>query len=155
MKKYKIIPLLTTMILIISSCAVMAKPANRCLPEIPLCYNIEHGWLGVEITDGEIEGLVDIIHGAYITDVLNYSPAYEAGIRPGDLVTEINGIEVRNAKELISELQKTHPGEEVFLRTTLINEKGYYRNVDFDAYLTNTGNKQNLEGVKNANNPSV
>jgi Do/DeqQ family serine protease len=46
------------------------------------------------------------VDGAVITEVAPNSPAYEAGLRPGDVITEINREEVKNARDAVAKTEK-------------------------------------------------
>ena len=48
----------------------------------------------------------DNVKGAVITEVRPNSPAYEAGLRPGDVITEINKQSVKNADEAVRLTEK-------------------------------------------------
>ena len=48
----------------------------------------------------------DNVKGAVITEVRPNSPAYEAGLRPGDVITEINKQSVKNADEAVKLTEK-------------------------------------------------
>ena len=48
----------------------------------------------------------DNVKGAVITEVRPNSPAYEAGLRPGDVITEINKQSVKNAEEAVKLTEK-------------------------------------------------
>lgn len=61
--------------------------------------------------------------GAWITvtqdgtpSVLSGSPADKAGIKPGDIVMEVNGIKLENKTTLLSIIQKYKPGDKIGLR---------------------------------------
>jgi serine protease Do len=51
------------------------------------------------------------VQGALITDVDQNSPAYDAGLRPGDVITEINHQPVRNADDAVNLTQKPAGGQ--------------------------------------------
>ncbi|NEE00546.1 S1C family serine protease [Phytoactinopolyspora halotolerans] len=86
------------------------------------------------ITDGEavypiMGALLDNTHqgpGARVADggdepgITPDGPAERAGVRPGDVITELNGERIRNAAELIVMLRSHEPGEQV----TLTIERG-------------------------------
>ncbi|CAA7599772.1 Peptidase S1C [Acididesulfobacillus acetoxydans] len=51
--------------------------------------------------------------GAYVAQVNVGGPAAQAGIKPGDVITEVNGVRIRNSLELTHELFKYKAGEKV------------------------------------------
>jgi serine protease Do len=48
----------------------------------------------------------DNVRGAIITEVAPNSPAYEAGLRPGDVITEINRQAVKSAQDAVNDTEK-------------------------------------------------
>ena len=50
------------------------------------------------------------VRGAVVTQVAPNSPAYEAGLRPGDVITEINRQPVKNAQDAIASTEKPTGG---------------------------------------------
>ncbi|MDZ7842594.1 MAG: DegQ family serine endoprotease [Gammaproteobacteria bacterium] len=78
---------------------------------------VERGRLGVYIQDltpslAQAFG-IDANRGAVIAQVTPDSPAEEAGVREGDVVTRINGKPVRSAAELRNEVGLLRPGETI------------------------------------------
>ena len=53
--------------------------------------------------------------GAVVLDVERNSPAFNAGIRPNDVIIEVNQQEVANVSQVQRELQRATPGQPVFL----------------------------------------
>ena len=53
--------------------------------------------------------------GAVVLDVERNSPAFNAGIRPNDVIVEVNQQEVSNVSQVQRELQRAAPGQPVFL----------------------------------------
>jgi len=51
--------------------------------------------------------------GAYVSKVTPGGPADKAGIRPGDVLTKINGIAIKSSLELTHQLLKHKPGDTV------------------------------------------
>jgi serine protease Do len=70
--------------------------------------------LGLKVPEG------GIVHGALIGDVVPDSPADKAGLKRGDLVTRIQGQEVRDANDLMNRVALLLPGSKVEL--TLMRE---------------------------------
>jgi serine protease Do len=72
--------------------------------------HIERGWLGVSVQDQPgREG------GVGIAGVERNGPAARAGIRPGDVVTAVNGDKIETARSLIRTVAATPPGNNVRL----------------------------------------
>jgi serine protease DegS len=83
---------------------------------------IEHGrvirgWLGLELQDlspqlAESFGLVDRT-GVLVAGVVKRSPAYKAGIRPGDVILNYDNSAIRNAKSIQNKIAGSKPNEKV------------------------------------------
>jgi len=68
-----------------------------------------HGADVTEIAASELE----VPRGAYVRFAEMDSPAMEAGIQSGDVITQFNGAIILRYKDLITELSHRRPGEEV------------------------------------------
>lgn len=51
-----------------------------------------------------------------VSSILPNSPASKAGIKPGDIITEINAVKLQDATTLISVVQKYKPGDRIGLK---------------------------------------
>ena len=74
------------------------------------------GWLGVYIQN--IEGLkeamdLDVDEGVLIDDVIEDSPAEDAGLESGDVIIEYDGFGVEDVSELTERVRETKPGTDV------------------------------------------
>lgn len=69
--------------------------------------------------------------GAYVSKVTSGGPADKAGIRSGDVITMINGKEIKNSLALTRELLKSKPGDTVTV--TVFREN---KSLDFPVTLT-------------------
>ncbi len=81
---------------------------------------VSRGWLGVLIQEvtrelAESFGMARP-HGALVAKVLPDSPAAEAGIQPGDVVVEFNGIEIDLSSDLPPLVGNTEVGKKVPLK---------------------------------------
>jgi Do/DeqQ family serine protease len=82
---------------------------------------VEYGWLGVQIGDpnpGFYPGLIEDLgikgkQGALVLNLFKDSPAYKAGILPGDLITSVEGTQIKDANHLTSIVGKFPPGKNV------------------------------------------
>jgi serine peptidase DegS len=79
---------------------------------------VRRGWFGVE-TEGLTAQQAAILgvpanDGLFIKKVYADSPAAEAGLRPGDIITRINGVQ-RSMSEALSLVASTPPGEDISL----------------------------------------
>jgi S1-C subfamily serine protease len=76
---------------------------------------VRRGWIGVEPADLSPELMetfnVKARHGVLITGVLQNGPAARAGIKPGDVITDVGGNAIRSVPELLSAVASLKPGE--------------------------------------------
>ncbi|MFC3126669.1 S1C family serine protease [Pseudoroseomonas globiformis] len=85
---------------------------------------VERGWLGVAVQDVGDEaaggGAPGRGRGVQVQNVERGSPAARAGLRPGDIVTALNGERVETSRALIRSVAGTPPGQTV--RMSLVRE---------------------------------
>lgn len=72
--------------------------------------------------------------GLYVTAVDNQAPAYQAGIQNGDIITAINGTELRTVRGLQSLLSDMLPGEQITV-TVMRLSRDSYKEVKFQIEL--------------------
>jgi len=81
--------------------------------------HVVRGWLGFVPQDlsPEQSARLGIAEGSgvAVVNILVKSPAFEAGVRPGDLVTGLGGETMRNAQDLVSRIAALKPGSEIEL----------------------------------------
>ena len=78
---------------------------------------VRRGWFGVVPRELSRDralaiGLEDPA-GIELVDVYRNGPAYRGGLRPGDVITHLNGQAVRNPRDALSRVAGTEPGREV------------------------------------------
>ncbi|MCL2834974.1 MAG: caspase family protein [Treponema sp.] len=76
-------------------------------------------WLGVSLIEPNADlkaamGL-DLLNGAFVSQVFHNSPGENAGIRPGDFITSIDGDEVQSAALLTQTIKDKRPNDNVIL----------------------------------------
>ncbi len=85
--------------------------------------HVVRGWLGLEpqdLTEEQAAELqLDIGPGVVVANILVHSPAFEAGVRPGDVITQLGREKIRSALQLVARISALRPGE--------IVEVGYRR----------------------------
>ena len=80
--------------------------------------HVVRGWLGFmpqDLSDEQAEQLGTAGGGVTVVNILLRSPAYEAGMRPGDLITALGGEPVRSAQDLVARVSSLKPGSDVEL----------------------------------------
>lgn len=85
------------------------------------------GYLGLEVSSEPVE--IDPVwgtsrRGALITDIAPNSPADEAGLRQGDVVTKFQGMAFRSPADLLQIIRTQPPGNEVKLEVIRNNKMG-------------------------------
>jgi serine protease DegS len=76
--------------------------------------HVVRGWLGFMPQDLSPEQSaqlgINADGGVIVVNILVKSPAFEAGVRPGDLITGLNGDPVKSAQDLVSRVAALAPG---------------------------------------------
>ena len=98
--------------------AIPVSTAKQVLEGIVKDGQVTRGWIGVEPQDLNPE-LVEAFKlspeatkagGVIITGVLQNGPAAQGGIRPGDVITAVNGKPVGNVSQLLTAVAALRPG---------------------------------------------
>lgn len=102
--------------------AIPTSTARQVLEAIVRDGEVVRGWIGVEPQNLNAElaegfGLKPQV-GVIITGVLQNSPAANAGLRPGDVVTAVGVRPVSNVSELLSAVAALPPGQASTLSVT-------------------------------------
>ena len=87
---------------------------------------------------GETTG-IDEIGGMYVASVVENGAASEAGIRKGDVILAIDGVEVNDTAQFLEQIGKRRPGDKVVLK---VRRGDAVRN--FSATLQNRSGKTEL-----------
>jgi serine protease DegQ len=98
--------------------AIPVSTAKQVLEGIVKDGQVTRGWIGVEPQELNAE-LVEAFKlkpeviktgGVIITGVLQNGPAAQGGIRPGDVITAVNGQPVSNVSQLLTAVAALKPG---------------------------------------------
>lgn len=80
---------------------------------------VVRGWIGIvprDLNAAEIEGLGLPDGSVLVRNVYARSPANAQGVTPGDVITQVNGLPLRGAQDLLSRIAMLKPGQGVRLR---------------------------------------
>jgi serine protease DegQ len=94
--------------------AIPVSTARSVLESIITTGSVTRGWIGVEPQDvtpeiAESFGL-DQKSGAIVAGVLKNGPADRAGVKPGDILTNVNGQEITDTTRLLNVIAQIKPG---------------------------------------------
>lgn len=100
--------------------AIPSTTVTQVIGQLQSKGYVERGWLGVQVqalTPEIAEGLgAKSAAGALVSASQSGSPAEKAGIQTGDVITEVNGTEVKDARDLAQKIAAISPGSEVTLK---------------------------------------
>jgi serine protease Do len=94
--------------------AIPSETVSHVVTSLKETGHVTRGYLGVNIqpiTPEIAEGLgIKETHGALVSDVQPDTPAAKAGLKVGDVVTKVNGNEVKDARDLSRRISSIRPG---------------------------------------------
>ncbi len=97
--------------------AIPIGMAKSILPDLKAKGKVTRGWLGISVQDitEELAKNMKIKErsGALISDVFKGDPADKAGLKSGDIITEINGKRVKDTHELLMMIAAFRVGETI------------------------------------------
>ena len=105
--------------------AIPVSTARQVMQDLIQSGRVTRGWIGVEpqdiseelATTFKLPGLRQgNVQGVVITGVLRDGPAAQAGVRPGDVITQVNQQAVGNVSELLSRVASLRPGQPATLQ---------------------------------------
>lgn len=100
--------------------AIPVSTVRNVMEQIIANGSVTRGWVGVEpqeITPELAESFgLPSAEGALITGVLRGSPADQAGIKPGDILQQVDGKPVKDPDDMIERIAALTPGSTVTLK---------------------------------------
>lgn len=102
--------------------AIPINTAQRIANQLITTGRVEHPYIGVrlieltpeiqqEINENNFGFKVEQEQGVLIVEVAPNSPAARAGLRPGDIITQINQVEIQNADQVQDSVEATGLGK--------------------------------------------
>ncbi len=103
--------------------AVPISIAGKVVADIKEFGTVQRAVLGVQIgdvaaakeSDPEKTKNIKVNEGAYVGGFAEMSPAKQAGVEEGDVITAVNGVKVKNVSELQDQINRFRPGDKVKL----------------------------------------
>jgi len=97
--------------------AIPINTAKQVMESILTNGSVTRGWIGVEPQNlskelAESLNIPAITGGVLISGVLEGGPADKAGMKPGDVLTQVNGQKVNDVVTLLNRIAQTNPGDE-------------------------------------------
>jgi serine protease Do len=134
-----------------------AIPSNMAKDVVGKLINdgkIVRGWLGVYIQplDPDLAKELDVKDGIGVHEVIESSPAANAGLKAGDVVIEVDGKPIKEANQFQKVISTHKPGETVKLRVVSYSDKKT-RNVNVKIGEIPDAEKETVKASKEDDTP--
>jgi Do/DeqQ family serine protease len=100
--------------------AIPASTARSVMEQIVASGSVTRGWVGVEVQELTPELAESFKYpltgGALIAGVMRGSPADRGGVRPGDVLLEVEGRKVKDASGMLQLIAALVPGQQATLK---------------------------------------
>ena len=99
--------------------AIPITMARNVMQQIVENGTVRRGSLGASFSDLPLSIQTDgsaTRHGVHVREVISNGPAWNAGIRAGDTLLSVDGVEIGDARALLLTIAQKSPGEKVELR---------------------------------------
>ncbi|PKN84860.1 MAG: peptidase, partial [Deltaproteobacteria bacterium HGW-Deltaproteobacteria-1] len=97
--------------------AIPINMAKNILADLKTKGKVTRGWLGISVQDISDDIAKNLNHqnkgGALVSDVFKGDPADQAGIKVGDIITEINGKPIKDTHELLLTIAALQVGQKM------------------------------------------
>ncbi len=103
------------------SYAIPANIVRKAVNDLMKYGSVQRAYLGIQYVDTRSasadqlsqEGINRVSDGVYVVDVRPNTGAAKAGIKKGDIITQINGVAINTTPELQGEIARYQPGDNV------------------------------------------
>jgi serine protease Do len=100
--------------------AIPINMAKVILQDLKLKGKVTRGWLGVSVQDITEDIAKNLrlrdIRGALVSDVFRGEPAEKAGMKAGDIITEVNRKKIKDSHELLINIASFHVGDKIEIK---------------------------------------
>ena len=96
--------------------AIPVNMVRGVIHELITHGKVVRGWIGVipeDFSDDQAASRGLSQGGVVVVDLYLNSPALEAGLRPGDILTGIDGTRVKSAQDILAHVASTRPGASI------------------------------------------
>jgi len=133
---------------------IPAETAKMVIAQLKDKGSVTRGWIGVQVQP-VTQDIADSLglkkaQGAIVDEPQPNSPAAKAGIRAGDVITAVNGKEVKDSRDLARKISETAPGTTVRLDVT---RQGGERT--FDVTLAKLADQQQAQAREGSDTKST
>ncbi|MBS4014051.1 MAG: Do family serine endopeptidase [Bacteroidetes bacterium] len=137
------------------SFAIPSNIAKKVSEDLIQFGEVQRGFLGIEVSElnskiAQELGL-SIFRGAYVQSVREKSAAYEAGIKPGDVVIGMDNQRINTPSELIEFSGRKRPGEKVIIKYhrdgKTFETTAVMRNIHGDLEIVQKGEKDLIQKI--------
>ncbi|MCF7802329.1 MAG: DegQ family serine endoprotease [Candidatus Marinimicrobia bacterium] len=99
--------------------AIPVNMVNRVTSDLRTKGKVVRAWLGVKIQSVDADMAktleLDYAQGALVGEVVKNSPADDAGLEVGDVITKVDKNDVKTSRDLMNMIASKHPDERVSL----------------------------------------
>jgi len=134
---------------------IPAEGAKMVVAQLKERGYVDRAWLGVQVqpVTAEIADSLGLkkAEGALVAEPQTDSPAAKAGVAAGDVITAIDGAEIKDSRELARKIGMMAPGSRVKLTLT---HKGEVKNMDLTLAKMPDQKQAKVQGEKDASTDS-
>jgi serine protease DegQ len=100
--------------------AIPVSIARQVMDQIIATGSVTRGWIGVEVQDITAELAESFklanTHGVLIAGIVRGGPADRAGVKPGDILTEVDGKPILDSSAMLNLVAAALPGKAATLK---------------------------------------
>lgn len=110
------------------SFAIPTSIVKKIADDLMKFRTVQRAVLGISFTEltakvAQERGITKVTDGLIVGSVSDRSAAMEAGIKPGDVITAINGTPTHNKSQLLEQVNRFRPGEQISITYVRDNEE--------------------------------